>query len=194
MPPGRHRSTAFERLEAFGVTVGMNLTGAKQPAQRVEAGHVTPGFFTLLGVLPQIGRSFSEEENRPGRDRIVVLSDALWRNYFHAEPNILGQTVVLDGTPRTVIGVMPAGFLYPGAADAGVWLPDAVNAAGSIPRRGMGLVSVIGRLKPGVILDEARANLEVIARRMDSQYPAPWSGYHAAASVRAVSLRQQLTS
>jgi putative ABC transport system permease protein len=187
----RRQSTAFDRLEAFGIPVGMNLTGVNQPAQRVQAGHVTPGFFKLLGVPWQLGRSFSEEENEA---RVVVISDALWRDYFHADPSILGKSVVLDGTPRTVIGVMPAGFLYPGAVDASVWLPDAVNAAGSIPQRGMGLVSVIGRLKSGVTLEEARANLEVVARRMDSQYPTPWSRYHAAAGVRAVSLRQQLTS
>ena len=111
---------------------------------------------------------------------------------FHSDPHIDGRELVLDGTPYTVIGVMPGGFLYPAGLDTAVWLPSAVNLA--IPQPYRSIISVIGRLKPGVSLEKARANLEVIARGMDGQYPAPWAGYHAAASVRVVSLQQQLTA
>lgn len=189
----KRQSTAFQSLEAFGITIGVNLTRGGQPAQRVQAGHVTPGLFALLGVQPQIGRSFRADEDTPGRDRVAVLSDSLWRDYFQADPSILGRTVILDGAPRTVIGVMPSGFLYPGGLDAAVWLPDAVAPASTVPRRGMSVVAVIGRLKSGVTPAQAQADLAVVARRMDGQYPPPWSGYHAAATVRVVALRQHLT-
>jgi putative ABC transport system permease protein len=101
--------------------------------------------------------------------------------------------VVLDGKPVTVVGVMPPGFLSPDSADTGVWMPDAIVPVAANPRL-VSLVSVIGRLKPGVTLEQARANLEWIARGMDREYPAPWSTYRAAASVRIVALQEQLTS
>ena len=190
----RRDDAAFERLTALGFATGVNLTGMNQPAERVQVAHVTPDFFTMLGVQPQIGRGFAPDEDQPGRTGVAILSDALWRNYFHGDPHILGKSVVLDGAPHTAVGVMPRGFLHPNAAGTGVWLPDAVPATASVPGMSMGMVSVIGRLKPGITPDQARANLDVIARRMDSQYPRPWSGYHAAARARVVPLQEQLTS
>jgi hypothetical protein len=158
----------------------------------VETGHVTPEFFATLGVQPRLGRSFAPEEDQPGRTGVAIVSDALWRGYFHADPRVLGKTITLDGAPRVVVGVMPPGFLYPGGETAGVWLPDAVGPEDAIPGRGMRIVSVIGRLKPGVVPEQARANLEGIAHQMDRVYRKPWSTYHAATTARVVSLREQL--
>jgi putative ABC transport system permease protein len=190
----RRETSTFERIEACGVTIGVNLSTKNQPAERVQAGHVTPGFFSMLGVQPELGRGFLPDDNQPTRDAVAVLSDSLWRDSFYADSHIVGKTVILDGAPHVIAGVMPSGLLFPASADTGVWLPDAVGPGDTVPSRGMNLVTVIGRLKRGVNRDQARADLEVIARRMDSQYLAPWSRYHAAAKVRVVSLQTQLTS
>jgi putative ABC transport system permease protein len=191
----KKQAIGFEHLEAYGLGIGVNLAGESQPAERVRAGHVTPGFFAMLGVHPQLGRTFRPEEDRPGSGRVAIISDALWRNYFHADPRILQKTIALNGAPSIVVGVMPPEFIDPGAADTGAWLPDAVNAKTSMPGSSMRFLGgVIGRLKTGVTVEQARANLEVIARRMDDQYPTPWSTYHAAASVRVLPLQEQLTS
>jgi putative ABC transport system permease protein len=186
----KHGNTVFEKLAALQATTGVNLTAANRSAERVQATAVTHDFFEMLGAQPQIGRVFSPNEGRPD---VAILSDALWRNYFQADPKILGTRIVLDGTPSTVVGVMPPGFVHPGAADTGVWLPYAVTAANSVPATGMNIVSVIGRLKPGITPARARADLDVIARRMDSQHVGPWARYHAAATVRVAPLQEQLT-
>jgi putative ABC transport system permease protein len=191
----RQQSAAFEHLEAYGIGIGVNLTSQGQAAERVRAGHVTPGFFAMLGVRPEIGRTFGPDEDQPGHNRVAILSDAVWRNYFHADAQILAKPIALNGAPFSVVGVMPGGFMDPGAADTGVWLPDAVAAKSGIPGRSLRLLGgVVGRLKPGVTAEQAGVNLAVIARRMDKQYPPPWSVYHAAASVRVLPLQVQLTS
>src|ERR1035438_10013470 len=107
---------------------------------------------------------------------------------------MLGKTILLDDAPKTVIGVMPPGYLYPETDGAEIWLPDAVDARGSVPSHTRRDVSVIGRLKPGITLEQARANLEVITRRMDGQYPEPFLSRHPALSVRVLPLQDQLTS
>jgi putative ABC transport system permease protein len=190
----KQHNSAFERLSAYQRAFGANLVAPNQPAERVQADHVTPDFFAMLGVQPQIGRDFQPGESEPGRNTVVLISDSLWRNYLHASPDVLGMSVLLDKSPKTVIGVMPAGFVYPDADGAALWLPDAVDARGSVPSRGRRDVSVIGRLKPGVTLEQARANLEVITRRMDGQYPEPFLAFHPALSVRVLPLQDQLTS
>jgi putative ABC transport system permease protein len=169
------------------------LTGAGRAAVRARLGQVTPSFFATFGIQPRLGRDFSADEDEPGR-AVVILSDLLWRTYFNADPQLLGQTVGLDGKPRTVIGVMPPGFSSPEGADTDLWIPNALDAESALPARGMKMVSVIGRLERGVSVEQARANLELIARRMDNEYPKPWSGYHAAAKVRVVPLQHQLAS
>ncbi len=189
------QNTAFESLQAYGISIGMNLAGDRQTAKRVQVGHVTPGFFQMLGVQPQAGRLFRPEENQASRKFVALISDALWRNYFQDDRRVLEKTIVLDGAAFSIIGVLPPGFQDLAATDTSVWLPDAVNSGNSLPGRSMNLLSgVIGRLKRGVTVDQARANLVLIARRMDNQYPIPWSTYHTAARVRVLPLQQQLTS
>ena len=190
-------NTAFDRLEATRTTIGVNLLVAGRSAERVQAGHVTPGFFAMLGVSPALGRDFTGNQASA-----ALISDSLWRGYFQSDPHIVGTAINLNGAPATIIGVMPPGLLYPDAADtrypdgadAAVWLPDAVDAQGIVPRRSMRIVNVIGRLKPAVSVAQAQSDLEVVARRMDSQYPSPWSTSHAQAHVRVVSLHDQLVS
>lgn len=186
----KRHSTAFERIEAMGIAMGANLTAPNRAAERVQAAHVTPGFFELAGVAPHLGAGFK----RGDRDDVAIISDVLWRGYFGAGPGIVGKTLTLNGKPYTVAGVLPPDFVYPDGPDTAVWLPDAVPPAATVPGRGMSVVRVIGRLKVGVSIEQARTDLERVARGMDDQYPKPWSGYHSAASVRVVSLRKQLTA
>jgi putative ABC transport system permease protein len=182
----KNQNSSFERLEAFGYSIGVTFAGAGHPAQRIQAGHVTPGFFSMLGVRPQLGRSFLADDAKPGHDSVAVLNEAVWRNYFSGDSRIIGQNVLVNGAPHVVVGVMPGSLLSPDGPDTGVWLPDVVKPDDSVPRRGMGVVSVVGRLRPEVTVEEARADLNVIARRMDAEYPTPWSSYHSRASVRIV--------
>jgi putative ABC transport system permease protein len=190
----RHNNASFERLEATGMTSGVNLSAANYAPQRVQASHVTPGFFTMLGAHPKLGRSFLSDEDQPGRSGVAVVSDALWRNYFDADAHVLGKEIRINGKSAKVIGVMPRGFLDPNGADTDIWMPDAIDPAHTAPARGMSLVSVIGRLQPGMSAQQAAANLNTIARSMDGQYPQPWSSYHAAAKARVVSLQNRLAS
>ncbi|HXR77677.1 MAG TPA: ABC transporter permease, partial [Bryobacteraceae bacterium] len=190
----RRRNASFEQLEAAGMTIGVNLSAANHSAQRIQAGHVTPGFFTMLQAHPQLGRSFLSDEDQPGHNGVAVASDARWRSYFHADSQVLGREILINGKSATVVGVMPRVFLDPNGADTDIWMPDAIDPAHAAPARGMSLVSVIGRLKPGMSAQQAAADLNTIARSMDGQYPRPWSSYHAAAKARVVSLQSHLTS
>lgn len=186
-------NTVFERLAAYQRTLGKNLSATNLLAERVEVGHVTPGFFAVLGVQPRIGRDFQPEESEPGRNAVALISDSLWRSYLHANPDVAGKAVLLDGVPYTVIGVMPPGFVYPDAQVVAVWLPNAVDASGAVPSHAWRDVSVIGRLKPGITMEQARSELEVIARQMDSQYPEPFVTIRARSSVRVRPLQGELT-
>src|SRR4051794_31586538 len=186
------QSALFERMEAMGGTFGANLTGAGKAAERVQTAHVTPGFFAMIGISPRLGAGF-DSAGAPDRP-VAIVSDALWRGYLQADAGILGKNVTLNAKPFTVVGVMPPGFIYPDGADVAVWLPDAVLPAATLPGRNPQAVRVIGRLKPAVTVEQARAELEQIARGMDRQYPAPWADYHAASTVRVASLQKQLTA
>jgi putative ABC transport system permease protein len=185
----KQQSAAFERIEAMGNTFGTNLVAAKHPAERVETAHVTPGFFAMVGITPRLGPGFDRPDSP-----VAIVSDALWRGYFHADPNIVDQSVTLSGKPFTIVGVMPPGFVYPDGPAVALWVPDAVLPSAALPGRNPDRVRVIARLKPAVTIQQARSELETIARSMDHQYPAPFAGYHAAAQIRVVSLQKQLTN
>ena len=182
----------FDQLGAFSVTRGINLAAGTHP-ERILAGHVTRSFFPALGIEPARGRTFLPEEDQPGHNHVAVISYDLWQGYFASDPNILGKSVILDGASYSVIGVMPRRFFHPSSAGVGVWLPEALPPGSERPGTSMGIVSVIGRLKPGVSVGRAQAALEVIARRMDNQYPPPWSRYHASAHARVIPLHDWLT-
>lgn len=186
-------NTVFERLSAYQRGFGTNLLVPGQAAERVQADRVTTDFFAMLGIRPQIGRDFEPGESEAGHNAVVLISDSLWRNYLHGSRDVLGRSVLLDGVPKAVIGVMPPDLVYPEADGAALWLPDAVDARGSVPNHTRRDVSVIGRLKPGVTVEQARANLEVITRRLDGQYPEPFLSFHTALSVRVLPLQDYLT-
>ena len=119
----------------------------------------------------EIGRVFREDEDKPGAPPVVVISHALWQNRFGCQAGILKKTINLNGDPYTILGVMPAGFDFPGKVD--VWVPvGPYSAQSSWQKRDYhpGLFG-LARLKPGVTLEQARANLDVVAVRLAQQYP-----------------------
>jgi predicted permease len=152
-----------------------NLTGAGQP-ERVEGVNGSFSYFSMLGVIPQIGRLYGPQDFAPGFAPEAVISDGLWRRAYGADPNVLGRTIRIDGDPLTIIGVLPRGFRHPGPTTSG----DAeVFGAGGFsadpfppPMRGTRiLVSGIGRLKPGVTLEQAQARLTAMAAQLRHDFP-----------------------
>src|SRR5579863_429651 len=141
-----------------------NLTGRGTPA-RVHSAFVSSSFFATLGVEPQLGRAFTENEDQPSGPHVVVLMHSFWQQYFGSDAHVLGRTVNLDAAPYTVIGVMPASFRFPGDSDAQILMPLALNQASERLRIAQRQVRIIGRLKPGVSLAGARADLEEIRKR-----------------------------
>jgi hypothetical protein len=152
----QRRTHAFESVTFF-VPGQVTLTGAGD-AVRLPAGLVTPSFFPVLRVSPAMGRTFGSQEQQPGSPGVAVLSQELWRGRFAADPNILGKAISLDGIKRNVIGVMPAGFAFPG--DAQLWLPLTV---GSGPGNSF-LAFAFGRLRPSVFQRQAEAEWEALIR------------------------------
>lgn len=153
----QRQNQAFEKIATFNED-SATLTGAGA-ATRLPTALVTASFFPVLQVNPAIGRTFLPEEEQPGNNHVAVLSDKIWRSRFNADPNILAKTITLDGTPYSVIGVMPASFSYP--HDAAVWLP--VDVGGDLPHNSY-VRPVIGRLRPSVSRQQAQAELEALTR------------------------------
>ncbi len=141
-----------------------NLTGRGTPA-RVHGAFVSASFFATLGVEPQLGRAFTESEDQPSGPHVVLLMHSFWQQYFGSDTHALGQTVNLDAAPYTVIGVMPASFRFPGDSDAQILMPLALNQASERLRIAQRHIRIIGRLKPGVSLAAARADLDEIRKR-----------------------------
>ena len=151
----------------------MNLSTADRP-EHVDGSRITTGTFDLLGVRPVLGRSFFAEEARPGRDHVVILSDALWRQRFAVDSQVLGRQLLMDGIPYTVIGVMPPGFAFPDQDK--FWLPLAFDSGAG---RGDNWVTAIVRLRPGVTRARVDAYLATVSRRLQQQYPASNTGVWA---------------
>jgi putative ABC transport system permease protein len=143
--------------------------GVKGSPQRVVGAAVTPNLFSMLGVQPQLGRKFLPEEAQPGRDKEVILSYAIWRRVFAANPNIVGTSIRIDGVPYSVIGVMPEGFEYPSEAE--VWGPLAFSPddLSENSRGGHGL-EVLGRIKPGLSLAQVQSDMDRVSRTMIEQH------------------------
>jgi predicted permease len=147
---------AFDKIATFNEDSAA-LTGTGE-ATRVPTALVTSSFFSVLQVNPRLGRTFLPEEEQPGKNRIAVLGDRIWRSRFGADPNILGKRITLDGASYSVIGVMPTGFTYP--HEAALWLPLDV---GGDPHNTY-TRAVIGRLRPSVSRQQALAELEALAK------------------------------
>jgi putative ABC transport system permease protein len=153
----REQSQVFERIAAY--TSGTaDLTGSGEP-ERLTAGIVTADLFPTLGVAPALGRAFTSAEDQPNGAPAVMLSHKLWLRRFGGDPQMIGRSLRLDGQSRTVVGIMPPGFQFPAELD--LWLPLAL----AMNQERMTLVNVVGRLKPGMAPEAARAELTAIQRR-----------------------------
>ena len=145
-----------------------NIVGAGGEPERAFRALVSANFFTTLGVQPLLGRGFQEGEDQPGREREVVLSDALWRRRFAADPAVVGQNIRLDDQNFLVTGVMPASFDFPQATE--LWTPHALTPAQRANRRNGQFVGT-ARLMPGRTLEQANAELNALSARLEKSYP-----------------------
>jgi len=158
----RNQTRTLNPVAAY-ITFSANLTGGRE-AERVFSGAASSSFFSLLEVHPVAGRVFLPEEDRPGGPPVAILSNALWRRAFGGDPSVVGKGVTLDGNTYTVMGVLPAQFVVPdlySRMDYDLWVPLTLGDTGFAQ---FPIVRVVGRLKPGVSLEQARAELDAISK------------------------------
>jgi len=163
----RRQSQSFTDLAAYAPNTYV-VTGSGEPAL-VDGAETSAGFFQILGVPPVHGRTFLPDENEPGHTHVAVLGHALWRQRYGADPKILGKSIELNGASYEVVGVMPEGFSFPAKLD--LWIPLAYDRQFTTTSRGAWFIGVIGRLRPGVTLDRAAAEVGAIGKRLEAQYP-----------------------
>ena len=168
----RAQSDAFTGLAAFQYG-DFNLRDEQQPVRAVGA-TVTANFFDVLGVTPQHGRAFLEGEDTAGRDRVVLLSDKLWRRNYGADPGVVGQDILLGGEKYQVVGVMPPSIQYP-MSTVELWVPLTFSDR-QLASRGSHWLIVLGRLKPNVSFEQAQEQMSTIGRVLEQQYPAQQEG------------------
>ena len=162
------RNRSFSELAAF-TNLDANLTDIDEP-ERVEGFRVTPSYFHLLGVRPAMGRLFSDEDARYTQSPdVVIISDGLWHRRFGADSQILGRTVRINDVPRTIVGVMPEGFVFPPGAE--LWTPLSLAGDFGRERDGRTLRGVLARLRPNVSLAQARADVHGITQQLQREYP-----------------------
>ena len=162
------------------------LTGRDTP-DLLRGAAVTDGFFQVLGVQPVAGRSFAAGEDRPGAELLVMLGHDIWRRRFNSDPRIVGQPLTLNGASYRVVGVLPANFQFAPANEADVWVPLNPNEQ-QLSRRFMHWLKVVARLKPGVSVEQAEADMDNIARRIAEAH----ADSHTGTSVRVVGLHEQI--
>ena len=171
----RDETGVFETLGAS--TDGFyNLTGSGEP-EALLSYRYSAATFKALGVQPLLGRAFTEQEDRPGHDGVVVLSQDLWQRRFGSDPGILGRSLTLDGRAYTVVGVMPSSTNF---GPIQLWTPLALDPA-LADNRERRFLRVVGRLKPGVTIERANAALARVAARMERDHPDTHSGWTALA-------------
>ncbi|MFN7944020.1 MAG: ABC transporter permease [Blastocatellia bacterium] len=148
----------------------LDYTGGAEPVQ-ISAGLVTGSYFAVLGVSAALGRTLNENDDKPGGARVVVLGHEIWQQQFGANPGIIGQSLTLSGNSYAVVGVMPAGFKSP-RDDSALWLPIHAGDPLGSAYRGVHYLHTYYRLRPGVTLAQAAAEMEVLDKRLAEAYPA----------------------
>ena len=172
----RDQSQSFQQISALWGIEG-NLTGGDQP-ERLKGAQVSADFFDLLRIRPILGRTYLPEEGQPGHEQVVILNHALWQRRFGGETSILNQTVRLDGRTYTVIGVLPPDFQFPWR-NAQYWIPFGWGSAWWHRNRENNRLQVFGRLKPGMTVDQARAEMNALTARLKPAYPKYKKGWGA---------------
>ncbi len=172
----KEQSQVFEEVGAWSAYTNtrFNLTGGTEPEQ-IQAALVSANLFPILGVQPVLGRAFLPEEDREGGPRAVVISHGLWQRRFGGDPRLLGETLTFDGNGYTVVGIMPSGFAFPKfPKPAEVWVALSRDPDPTLARkfaRGATYLSVLARLKQNVTFEQAQAELDTIAGRLQQQHP-----------------------
>jgi putative ABC transport system permease protein len=166
----RDQSQSFTAMAAYTRTAG--TLAQAEDAQEIEGVAITPEIFDVLGVPPLLGRGYTQEEAKDQEGRVVVLTYPLWQRAFGGDPKILGQQVNISGRSWTVVGIMPQGWKFPVADEKIDYIvPLQYMVASALNNRGSHFLSVVGRLKPGVQMRQAEAELSAIAARLSKQYP-----------------------
>ena len=174
----REQSGSFDDLAAYDFQ-GVNVTGGDEP-ERIRAALVSPNLLPMLGISPVPGRAFAPDEDQPGREQVAVLSYALWQRRFGGDSNVIGRSLPVDGKSLEIIGVMPADFRFPDA-ETEVYLPLVISPdLLTEDNRGSHFLSVIARLKPGVTIQQAQADISSVAQRMTREHSRTYrAGYGA---------------
>ena len=165
----RDRQQSFEQVAILdGAGGSFALSGMGAP-ERIPGVGVSANFFSVFGVPPLKGRGFQPGEDRPGAPGVVAISEQLWRDYLGSDPEVLNRTLTLDGKLHTIVGVMPAGFRFPSRRPVDVWAIHTLNPPSVRPPYGL---LALGRLKPGVSVRQAEAELNDIVAQVTVQYPS----------------------
>src|SRR5262245_52627459 len=171
----RAQNSVFEQMSIYAPGRA-TLTGRGQEPESVVEGVVSAEFFDVLGVRPLYGRLFQVGEDEPGSDGVAVVSEELWQTRFGADPGLVGRSIDVDSRPRTVIGIAPSSMAFP--ARARIWTPLAMDA-NTRATRGIHDFLVIGRMKRGVPVSRAQAEMDTISNRLAAQYPVDNTGWGA---------------
>jgi len=178
---------SFSSMAAFRGD-NFNLTGMGQP-ERVKVNMISATFFPILGVQPVLGRNFAEHEDQLGAAPVALISEGLWKRKFGASRDVVGRSLDLDATSYTVVGIIPASAMKTFKDNTDVYVPIAQWNEPLFRRRGVGMgMDAVGRLKPGVTLDQAKADMEAIARHLAEIYPES----NKDSGVRLVSLKENV--
>ncbi|HET6890398.1 MAG TPA: ABC transporter permease [Pyrinomonadaceae bacterium] len=181
----RNQKHAFEEVVAYSDWT-FNLTGDRDP-ERIRSAIVSPAFFSTLGIKPILGRAFLSGEDERGKDLVAVIGESLWRRRFDSDPNIVGRSLNLDDKSFTVVGVIARGVQAPLLSDEiELWAP--ISHGFGFTERNAHYLNVVARLKPEATLQQAQADMNTIAGRLEQQYPESNKGR----GIRAVSLSEQI--
>ena len=181
----KEKNSSFDDLAAF-TDNNFNLTGLGEP-ERISCAQVTASLFTTLKVQPLRGRFFMPEEDKPDANKVAIVSERFWQRHYGRDEAILQSTLTLDNKPYSIVGVMPAGFRFPGEFD--IWLPMALDPVRETQGDFFSLVEVVGRLKPTANFAGSQTELRSIARQASEHMKEPWPP-----TVEVVPLQQQLVS
>jgi predicted permease len=162
------QNRTFQDMTLYAWPHDMNLGATSGRPEHVQALPIEANFFSLLGVTPLLGRTWAAGEDQPGKDDVAILSYGFWRSHFAGDPAVVGKPIELDARKYTIVGVMPASFRFP--VESQLWIPQVMDSK-LFGGRGNHWASAIGRMKPGVSMKAAQADLKVIAARLEKQYP-----------------------
>lgn len=176
----RAQNHVFENMGAYGTNAEFTLTGVGTP-ERLRGAQVTATFLDVLGVMPQLGRNFLEEEDKPTGPKTVMLSDGVWRAKFGADPKAIGRVIALDDTPYTVVGVLRPDFEFLDNSPADVLIPfqladSSIQVVNGQVRVMIQPLSVVARLRPGATLAATASELDAISKRVLANLPAKIKG------------------